>query len=1239
MKITSIILDGFKSFRDRTVIKEMDLIFTAVTGLNGSGKSNILDGIIFVLGLGSYSALRANSLRELIYKSGNAGITSASVTVVFDNKNKSTSPEGYKDFDQITITRMIKDDKSKYYINGRIVTATQVKFQFKSIGIDIENYFRFFVQQGSITKIVSFQSKEIYKLIEQTAGISHYIKEEGDLKKDTTRRNRDIECYDDALKDIEDKIQRNKDKKQNYEDYLEVKQDLDSKQKFSKAFKYYTYKNNMRDCDHYLLEKEQEYVDLDLKIKGLNSELEEYIKEININLELKNGLMKENFEETQSEINEANEMFEDFQRKLERSENDLSEIEQKVQELQGKYSRKDHLIEHNNSQFKFLNDEIRNCIERKKNIENKYWALKHQNPENTNYVENSLKQLKSHENDLLHEIKLSELKYKDLYSQQQQNEEQMSTFFGSKNKRNEKLQSTLLRIDDINILLNNLEKSMDSQHEFSFDSQFGESKLISQKKQIESDLYRLYSAVPEHQQRIEQRFGLSNRDFRDPQEGSELWEQGWSRSFVLGKIIQLFNVRDSKFTRCISKLGESKNSLHSLVVKNSWGCEMLIKHKLLPQRTCLIPLDCRSMVIDQHKRSLAHKMALKEGSGNVWWAIDVIEFLPEMKNALQNVFGQFLICDDDKLASKICFHPDIKCKVVTLEGNIYDPRGTVSGGCLPNATYNSLIEAYELYKERQNKSDKMRKEINIIENKIQNEQEKKTILNEKKLEKETLKSEKKKLASYIDDLKNDFRNNYLSNLQNKKEFMSDLLQRSEKDLSHRKSDLAKVQSQLENLQNKQKSNSEIISEKNKHLSYLKECIDTLDQDLESIKNEKNLVSAEKETIQDDFNKLQFEIDKKLNQRNVLNNFIASASMNIENTKSRIEILEADKKKLEEEMTSQEKVDVDKQQFRDNLKNEVFENVEKFEQVKKEKQNLFESYTNYASKFNDISSTEPWIQEEEIYFNVPSSEYQFENVDFDQTLQEIFDLESKIDVMRRNVDLNILEKSNFLEKKFGECNEKRKIVDEGFEMLNMNVDFLKDKKLDQFNKCFEKVNDYFGKIFSQLLKGANTKIELTKNTKNINRNGSLQNYIDYGCEIKVSFNGVWKDSLSELSGGQKSILALSLIMATLKYSPAPFYILDEVDAALDQSHTENLGKIISETFPESQFIAVSLKEQLYGSANVLFKTLTVEGRSKVSRVRLNKRKGIAAEADADDRIQNELDIQNKFNTPVKKILNW
>lgn len=149
-----------------------------------------------------------------------------------------------------------------------------------------------------------------------------------------------------------------------------------------------------------------------------------------------------------------------------------------------------------------------------------------------------------------------------------------------------------------------------------------------------------------------------------------------------------------------------------------------------------------------------------------------------------------------------------------------------------------------------------------------------------------------------------------------------------------------------------------------------------------------------------------------------------------------------------------------------------------------------------------------------------------------------------------------------------------------------LDTLKNKAL---MTTYLAVNESFSQIFQTLLPGANALIELAD-----------PNNIQEGLKIRVAFQEQWKESLSELSGGQRSLLALSFVLALLKYKPAPLYILDEIDAALDLQHTQNIGKMIKQHFPQSQFLIISLKEGMFRNANVLFKVEFHDGKSMITR---------------------------------------
>merc|ERR1712002_1431741 len=183
-------------------------------------------------------------------------------------------------------------------------------------------------------------------------------------------------------------------------------------------------------------------------------------------------------------------------------------------------------------------------------------------------------------------------------------------------------------------------------------------------------------------------------------------------------------------------------------------------------------------------------------------------------------------------------------------------------------------------------------------------------------------------------------------------------------------------------------------------------------------------------------------------------------------------------------------------------------------------------------------------------------------------------------------MNMLGKA---EEKYIELNKKRKIVEDDKNKLEDVIKELDEQKNVALKAAWLKVNKDFGSIFSTLLPGANAKLTPPEGAS-----------ILEGLEVKVGFGSVWKESLTELSGGQRSLVALSLILSLLRFKPAPLYILDEVDAALDLSHTQNIGQIIKQKFKNSQFVIVSLKDNMFNNANVLFRTKFVDGVSTVQR---------------------------------------
>ncbi|KAJ1549924.1 Structural maintenance of chromosomes protein 2, partial [Cladochytrium tenue] len=174
MYIKEIILDGFKSYATKTVISGWHPQFNAITGLNGSGKSNILDAICFVLGITTLSSVRANNLSDLVYKRGQAGVTKASVCIIFNNEDPNSSPPGWQDSKEIAVTRqVIVGGRNKYMVNGHVKTQAEVATLFHSVQLNVNNPY-FLIMQGRVTKVLNMKPVEILAMIEEAAGTRMY---------------------------------------------------------------------------------------------------------------------------------------------------------------------------------------------------------------------------------------------------------------------------------------------------------------------------------------------------------------------------------------------------------------------------------------------------------------------------------------------------------------------------------------------------------------------------------------------------------------------------------------------------------------------------------------------------------------------------------------------------------------------------------------------------------------------------------------------------------------------------------------------------------------------------------------------------------------------------------------------------------------------------------------------------------------------------------------------------------
>jgi structural maintenance of chromosome 2 len=255
----------------------------------------------------------------------------------------------------------------------------------------------------------------------------------------------------------------------------------------------------------------------------------------------------------------------------------------------------------------------------------------------------------------------------------------------------------------------------------------------------------------------------------------------------------------------------------------------------------------------------------------------------------------------------------------------------------------------------------------------------------------------------------------------------------------------------------------------------------------------------------------------------------------------------------------------------------------------------------------LSESHEWIGDEKEQFGRSNTPYDFKGQNMAECKSTLKNLTERFQGMKKKINPKVMNMIDNVEKKEAALKNMMKTVIRDKKKIEETILQLDEYKKDALQKTWEKVNGDFGQIFNELLPGSFAKLDPPEGKT-----------IADGLEVKVSLGKVWKQSLTELSGGQRyvlvfntstsftfnmltfnrSLIALSLIMALLQFKPAPMYILDEVDAALDLSHTQNIGRLIKTRFKGSQFIVVSLKDGMFQNANRIFRTRFQDGTSVV-----------------------------------------
>jgi len=1174
MRVIELVLDGYKSYAVRTVISSWDDSFNAITGLNGSGKSNILDAICFVLGITNMTTVRAQNLQDLIYKRGQAGVTKASVTIVFDNSDTSKSPIGFEEYQQISVTRQIvMGGTSKYLINGHRAQQATVQNLFQSVGLNINNP-NFIIMQGRVTKVLNMKPAEILAMIEEAAGTRMFEDRKEKAQKTMAKKETKVQEIESLLKEeIEPKLEKLRGEKRAWLDYQKTQGDVERLTRVVVAADYVRAGEKMKNANAEHESKRSRVEYLEDNAKKLKREIDHIENDVQRVKGVRDKEMRKGgrFQALENQVKDYSHELVRLSTVLDLKKSSLTEEEQKKKDvlktIKGlEKTGTDHQASYDKLQEKYAVakaelDQRNAEVEKKEELLSTLQTGVASREGQESGYQGQLSEARSRANNASTEFEQAKMKIAHLEKRIKEEEPRA--------KKAKEDNSGLLRgLETLKTQAQKLEQEL---------SKLGfEPGKEENMRDREATLRKSIRQLREQADGLKRKVANVDFNYSDP-------SPNFNRSKVKGLVAQLFTLDKEKTVAGTALEICAGGRLYNVVVDTAETGTQLLQNGKLKKRVTIIPLNkISSFRASAEKVGAAQRIA----PGKVDLALSLIGYDHEVSAAMDYVFGTTLICEDAETAKRVTFDPSVRLKSVTLEGDVYDPSGTLSGGSSPNTS--GVLVVLQKLSEVMQHLQQQEQELSALQAAMQAEGEKMKAIKSRKQELD-LKTHEIKLTE--DQINGNAASSIILAIEEMRSQITGLKEKmavtkttqadAEKDVKRIEKDMADFS---KNKDGKLKELEKSLSDLKKTLTKTSTAVKTLQKELQDARLESEQAASDVTTAEEQ---------------------IAEIDSNIEAAHAELEAAKEEEAQVKEshDMAAAELADevAKLSQFDDELKELEQTKSRKSKQTTEEAleaQKLSHAVEKLAKDAQAAQQTvallekdHDWISDNKDQFGRAGTPYDFQNRNLAESRATLKTMSERFVGMKKKINPKVMPMIDSVEKKETSLKTMLRTVIRDKRKIEETITSLDEYKREALLKTWRKVTEDFGNIFSDLLPGNNT-AKLVPLDDNINR-------IQEGLEVRVCLGKVWKSSLTELSGGQRSLIALSLIMALLQFKPAPMYILDEVDAALDLSHTQNIGRLIKTRFKGSQFIVVSLKDGMFQNANRVFRTRFSEGTSVVS----------------------------------------
>jgi len=1161
MYLKRIEIQGFKSFANKIVFDFHNGI-TGIVGPNGSGKSNVSDAVRWVLGEQSAKQLRGGNMQDVIFAGTELRkpLGFAYVAITLDNSDHKLDI----DFKEVTVSRrLFRSGESEYLINGSACRLKDISELFFDTGIGKDGYS--IIGQGQVDKILNGRPEERRELFDEAAGITKFKRRKGLALKKLESERESLVRVNDILAELEKQVGPLEKQAKVAKEFLNLREELKIFDVNSYIMEYDGITQNLNeykkrekllsddlaDARNLLEKSKTDYEDITAELKRLDEELDDVrnlignnttrLQEINSHIEI----LKE-------QINSENKNNENLSY---RGENIDSDIEKKQKELETLKEEKASL----QNLLKEANERENALLSEFEDIDKKIDEL----AQRLDTLRLSSEEFNSRNADL----RAKKERYKGILEQVRLRKSQMTQrLLESKTGQN----TIELKIDEENKSLNSVNESLHS-------AENTKDELESKKAAIHSEIIRFSKVASELQMKYQSESAklTSLKDLAEKYDGygiaiKKIMETRDRIGGIHGVVADIVKASKKYEVAIETALG---GRIQNVVIDSENTAKVLIDYlkKNRFGRATFLPLSA------MRNNTFSNTEFLKE-KGVVGIASELVEYDSVYKNLIGSLLGRIVVIDniDNAIAFEKKFRYEYR--VVTLDGDSLSPGGSISGGAFKNST-NLLSKKREIeeaqasvsvllknYNEANDKLESFNLQRNDIEIKLD---ENRKVIQDLIIEKNNISNRRAGLIEKLEELKassvsvqTDFDNidKELSEIEIETKRLDAKLSNVGEDFGKLGNDISGIESDIKEQRNKrellvEKLNASKLEKANisQRLEFIDENVNRTGEDVKALLDEKSGLKTRAEDIVRNIN----EKNKIIENEHISKNELAKKIERLKQREEELILLKEAKSKSQNKIFDNRDVYSERVSLLDRDIYRLKGQIEKSEERMSERTNYM--WNEYELTYN--SSLEL-------------------KTDTDMSLNDIraniSSLKSKIKALG-NVNINAISDYNEISGRYELMKKQHTDILEAEATLINIIDELDVAMKKQFAEKFEEIAKEFNEVFKELFGGGSGKLVLEESS----------DMLEAGITIISQPPGKKLQNMMQLSGGEKALTAIALLFAIQNLKPSPFALLDEIEAALDDSNVDRFAKYLHKLTDHTQFIVITHRRGTMVSADRLY----------------------------------------------------